>query len=261
MWRSCARAALPTLRSALAGRAAPVRSVVTILRSTKPPPQTVVQAVKAVLEGARAKPRKFDETVEMQVVLGVDPRRADEIVKGSALLPHGTGKPVRVGVFASGEQAEAARAAGADFVGEEDFVDAIQRGEADYDRVLATPDALPFARKVARVLGPKGLMPNPKLGTVAEDIGEAVKNAKGGEVIFRTKKKGELNLGIGKVSFSEEKLLDNLRAYMLALQAAKPEAASGRYLKQAVLCSTMGRGIKVRVDTLDPSSPRFMQDR
>mmetsp|Transcript_11803 Transcript_11803/g.35826 ORF Transcript_11803/g.35826 Transcript_11803/m.35826 type:complete len:257 (-) Transcript_11803:48-818(-) len=237
------------------------RGVVTVVKKPAQPTHTVVQGVREVLKGAEAKPRKFVESVDIALVLGVDPRKAAEMVRGKALLPHGTGKKVRVAVFAGPQHEEAAKAAGADVVGLEELTESIQAGDVDFQRVLATPDAVSEAKKVARILGPRGLMPNPKQGTVTEDIAQAVQDAKAGEVLFRTKKTPEIVAGIGKVNFSEEALLDNVRAFMQAIHGAKPDAAKGTYIKGAVLSSTMGKGVRLQVETVNPNHSRFMLDR
>ena len=187
------------------------------------------EAVKIVKANATA---KFDETIDIAVNLGVDPKYADQMVRGVCSLPHGTGKTVRVAVFAQGEKADEAKAAGADIVGAENLVDSILSGKVDFDRCIATPDMMGMAGRVARVLGPKGLMPNPKLGTVTADVAEAVKKAKAGEVQYRVEKNGIVHAGIGKASFSEEQIFENAKAFIDAIIKAKPSGAKGTYMKK-----------------------------
>jgi large subunit ribosomal protein L1 len=187
----------------------------------------------------------FDETVELVVRLGVDPRKADQIVRGTVALPSGTGKDVRVAVFAAGEAANEAREAGADIVGSDDLAAQIEGGMLDFDVAIATPDLMPLVGRLGRVLGPRGLMPNPKTGTVTPEVGKAVGEFKGGKVEYRTDRYGNVHVPVGKVSFNADALLDNFRAVMDELQRAKPAAAKGRYLKRIALSSTMGPGIKV----------------
>jgi large subunit ribosomal protein L1 len=203
---------------------------------------------------------KFDETVEIAIQLGVDPRKPNQNIRGVAQLPHGTGKQIDVAVFARGEKAEEAKAAGATIVGAEELVDAIAGGQLNFSKTIATPDVMPLIGKVARILGPRGLMPNPKLGTVTNDVGAAVKAALKGQVEFRCEKRGIVSAGIGKVSFDDDALKDNLRALMVALGDSKPEGLKGVYLRHATLASTMGRGIPVDIATLDPANGRFMRD-
>ena len=200
------------------------------------------EAVKIVKANATA---KFDETIDIAVNLGVDPKYADQMVRGVCSLPHGTGKTVRVAVFAQGEKADEAKAAGADIVGAENLVDSILSGKVDFDRCIATPDMMGMAGRVARVLGPKGLMPIPKLGTVTADVAEAVKKAKAGEVQYRVEKNGIVHAGIGKASFSEEQIFENAKAFIDAIIKAKPSGAKGTYMKKISLSSTMGVGVKV----------------
>ncbi len=200
------------------------------------------EAVKIVKENATA---KFDETIDIAVNLGVDPKYADQMVRGVCSLPHGTGKTVRVAVLAQGEKADQAKAAGADIVGAESLIDSILSGKVDFDRCIATPDMMGMAGKVARILGPKGLMPNPKLGTVTTDVENAVKKAKAGEVQYRVEKNGIVHAGVGKASFTEEQLYENAAAFIDAIMKAKPSGAKGTYLKKISLSSTMGVGIKV----------------
>lgn len=199
-------------------------------------------AVKIVKENAKA---KFDETIDIAINLGVDPKYADQMVRGVCALPHGTGKSVRVAVLAQGEKADQAKAAGADIVGAENLIDSILAGKIDFDRMIATPDMMGMAGKVARVLGPKGLMPNPKLGTVTADVENAVKKAKAGEVQYRVEKNGIVHAGIGKASFSEDQIYENSKAFIDAIVKAKPAGAKGTYMKKVSLSSTMGVGVKV----------------
>jgi len=206
---------------------------------------TVEEAVALVKGSANA---KFDETVEIAVNLGVDPRHADQMVRGVVSLPNGTGKTVRVAVFARGPKAEEAQAAGADIVGAEDLMESIQGGTIDFDRCIATPDMMPIVGRLGKVLGPRNLMPNPKVGTVTMDVADAVKNAKGGEVQFKVEKAGVVHAGIGKASFDEGKLAENLRAFVEAVAKAKPTGAKGAYMKKISLSSTMGPGVSIDVD-------------
>ena len=188
---------------------------------------------------------RFDETVELAVRLGVDPRKADQMVRGTVSLPSGTGKDVRVAVFAAGDAAAEARAAGADVVGADDLAERIHGGAIDFDVAIATPDLMPLVGRLGRILGPRGLMPNPKTGTVTTDVGRAVTEFKGGKVEYRTDRYGNVHVPIGKASFTSEALLDNFRAVVDELNRAKPAAAKGRYVKRVTLSSTMGPGIKV----------------
>ena len=205
------------------------------------------EAVALVKQGAQA---KFDETVEMSVGLGVDPRHADQMVRGVVALPHGTGKTLRVAVFAKGDKADAAREAGADLVGAEDLAAEVQEGRIAFDRCIATPDMMPVVGKLGRILGPRGLMPNPKLGTVTPDVGEAVRAAKGGQVEFRVEKAGIVHAGIGKASFEARALAENARALVDALTRAKPSGVKGTYMKKAALSSSQGPGVKLDVAAL-----------
>ena len=207
---------------------------------------TVEEAVKLVKERAKA---KFDETIEMAFNLGIDPKHADQNVRGVISLPNGTGKSVRVAVFAKGERAEAAKKAGADLVGAEDLAEKVQGGQMDFDRVIASPDMMVLVGKLGKVLGPRGLMPNPKLGTVTNDVAEAVKAAKGGQVEYRAQKEGIVHAGVGKASFTEKALVENVKALFNAVNRAKPAGAKGTYLKQISLSTTMGPGIRI-----DPGS-------
>ena len=204
--------------------------------------ESVSDAVKTVKENAKA---KFDETIEISMNLGVDPRHADQMVRGVVALPGGTGRDVRVAVFAKDDKAEEARAAGADIVGAEDLMEAVQNGQMDFDRVIATPDMMPIVGRLGKQLGPKGLMPNPKVGTVTPNVKKAVEDAKGGAVQFRVEKKGIIHAGIGKASFDEAKIEQNVRAFIDAVAKAKPSGAKGTYIKKITLTSTMGPGIKI----------------
>ncbi len=203
---------------------------------------SVEEAVALVKKAASA---KFDETVEIAMNLGVDPRHADQMVRGVVQLPNGTGKTVRVAVFARGGKAEEAKAAGADIVGAEDLMEIIQGGKIEFDRCIATPDLMPLVGRLGKILGPRNLMPNPKVGTVTMDVKTAVTAAKGGEVQFKVEKAGVVHAGIGKVSFSEDKLAQNVRAFVEAVTRAKPAGAKGTYLKKVSLASTMGPGVSV----------------
>ena len=204
----------------------------------------VDQAIALAKQNATA---KFDETIEVALNLGVDPRHADQMVRGVVTLPAGTGKTVRVGVFARGPKADEARAAGADVVGAEDLMETIQGGTIDFDRCIATPDMMGVVGRLGKVLGPKGLMPNPKLGTVTMNVAEAVKAAKGGQVEYRVEKAGIIHSGIGKASFAQEDLRRNFDALVDAVVRAKPSGAKGKYVKKIAVSSTMGPGIKVDV--------------
>ncbi|WP_029060807.1 50S ribosomal protein L1 [Labrenzia sp. DG1229] len=188
---------------------------------------------------------KFDETVEVAINLGVDPRHADQMVRGVCVLPNGTGKNVRVAVFARGDKADEAKAAGADVVGAEELVQEVQGGKIDFDRCIATPDMMPLVGRLGKVLGPRGLMPNPKVGTVTPDVKAAVNDAKGGAVQFRVEKAGIVHAGVGKVSFSEEAISQNVKALVDAVQKAKPSGAKGSYMKRIAVSSTMGPGVKI----------------
>ena len=205
---------------------------------------SVSEAITLIKDNAKA---KFDETVEIAVCLGVDPRHADQMVRGKVSLPNGTGKDVRVAVFARGDKAEEAKKAGADIVGAEDLMETIQGGTIDFDRCIATPDMMPIVGRLGKVLGPRNLMPNPKVGTVTMDIKEAVEAAKGGEVQFKVEKAGVVHAGIGKVSFDAAKLEQNLLAFVDAVQKAKPAGAKGTYMKKVSVSSTMGPGVSVDV--------------
>ena len=204
------------------------------------------EAVKLVKSKAGA---KFDETVEVAIALGVDPRHADQMVRGVVTLPNGSGRSVRVAVFAKGDKADAAKAAGADVVGAEDLAEEIQSGKIDFDRCIATPDMMPLVGRLGKVLGPRGLMPNPKVGTVTPDVEEAVKAAKGGAVEFRVEKAGIVHAGVGKASFTEDQIAGNIRALVDAVNKAKPTGAKGTYIKRIAISSTMGPGVKVDTAT------------
>jgi len=204
-------------------------------------------AIKLIKSTATA---KFDETVEMSMNLGIDPRHADQMVRGLTNLPNGTGRTVRIGVFARGPKAEEAEAAGADVIGAEDLAEKIQAGEINFDRCIATPDMMGVVGRLGKILGPRGLMPNPRLGTVTMDVKGAIAAAKAGQVEFRAEKAGIIHAGIGKVSFDEDKLLENARALADAIQKAKPTGAKGTYVQKVSLSSTMGPGVRVDVSTL-----------
>lgn len=205
------------------------------------------EAVKLVKANATA---KFDETVELAINLGVDPRHADQMVRGVVELPNGTGRTQRVAVFARDEKAEEAKAAGAEIVGAEDLMESIQGGTIDFDRCIATPDMMPLVGRLGKVLGPRNLMPNPKVGTVTTDVAEAVRAAKGGAVEFRVEKEGIVQAGVGKASFSEEQLAGNIRALVSAIHKAKPSGAKGAYMKRLAVSSTMGPGVKLDMSGL-----------
>ena len=208
---------------------------------------TAVEALELIKETAVA---KFDESVDVAVQLGIDPRKSDQAVRGAVVMPEGTGKTVRVAVFTQGAKAEEALAAGADIVGAENLIDSILAGKIEFDRCIATPDMMGLAGRVARVLGPKGLMPNPKLGTVTMDVAGAVKKAKAGEVQYRAEKTGIVHAGVGKVSFSEEAIYENAKALIDAVIKAKPSGAKGTYLKKISISSTMGAGVHVDLANL-----------
>ncbi|RMC37374.1 50S ribosomal protein L1 [Paracoccus alkanivorans] len=205
---------------------------------------SVEDAVKLVKENAAA---KFDETVEIAMNLGVNPRHADQMVRGVVTLPAGTGKDVRVAVFARGPKADEAKEAGADIVGAEDLMETVQSGKIEFDRCIATPDMMPLVGRLGKILGPRNLMPNPKVGTVTMDVADAVKAAKGGEVQFKAEKAGVVHAGIGKASFDADKLAQNLRAFVDAVNKAKPTGAKGTYMKKVSISSTMGPGVSVDI--------------
>lgn len=193
---------------------------------------------------------KFDETVEVAMNLGVDPRHADQMVRGVCQLPNGSGRSVRVAVFARGDKADEAKAAGADIVGAEDLVETVQKGTIDFDRCIATPDMMPLVGRLGKVLGPRGLMPNPKVGTVTPDVAGAVKDAKGGAIEFRAEKAGIIHAGVGKASFDEAALTENIKAFAEAVQKAKPSGAKGTFVKKVAISSTMGPGVHVDPATI-----------
>ena len=205
------------------------------------------EAVKLIKDRAQA---KFDETIEIAMNLGIDPRHADQNVRGVVQLPNGTGKTTRVAVFARGDKAKEAERAGADIVGAEDLAEKVQAGTIEFDRCIATPDMMALVGRLGKVLGPRGLMPNPKLGTVTADVTAAVKAAKGGQVEFRAEKAGLIHAGIGKASFSEDALVEDVKAFVGAINRAKPSGAKGTYLKKVCLSSTMGPGVKIEVASL-----------
>jgi large subunit ribosomal protein L1 len=206
----------------------------------------LADAVRMVKERAVA---KFDETIEVALNLGVDPRHADQMVRGVANLPNGSGRTARVAVFARGDRAEEAKKAGADLVGAEDLVESVQKGEINFDRCIATPDMMPLVGRLGKILGPRGLMPNPKVGTVTNDVTQAVRDAKGGAVEFRVEKAGIVHAGVGKASFTADALTENIRAFTDAVSKAKPSGAKGTYLKRIAVTSTQGPGVRV-----DPAS-------
>ncbi|MDN2580607.1 50S ribosomal protein L1 [Aquibium sp. ELW1220] len=211
----------------------------------------LAEALKMLKERATA---KFDETIEVAMNLGVDPRHADQMVRGVVNLPNGTGRTVRVAVFARGAKAEEATKAGADIVGAEDLVEIVQKGEINFDRCIATPDMMPLVGRLGKVLGPRGMMPNPKVGTVTMDVAAAVKASKGGAVEFRVEKAGIIHGGVGKASFEIDKLVENVRAFADAVIKAKPAGAKGNYVKRVALSSTMGPGLKIDPATLTVAS-------
>ena len=206
---------------------------------------SVEEAVALVKANAKT---KFDETIEIAMNLGVDPRHADQMVRGTVNLPNGTGKSVRVAVFARGAKADEATAAGADIVGAEDLMETVQGGKIDFDRCIATPDMMPIVGRLGKVLGPRNLMPNPKVGTVTMDIKEAVEAAKGGQVQFKAEKAGVVHAGVGKASFDEAKLVENVRAFVDAVSRLRPSGAKGTYMKSVSLSSSMGPGVSINVE-------------
>src|SRR3989441_2404500 len=211
----------------------------------------LADAIKMVKERAKS---KFDETIEIAINLGVDPRHADQMVRGVVTLPNGTGRTLRVGVFARGAKADEAKAAGADVVGAEDLFEKVQAGQIDFDRCIATPDMMPLVGRLGKVLGPRGMMPNPKIGTVTMDVTGAVKGAKGGSVEFRVEKAGIVQAGVGKASFAAEKLVQNIKAFADAVQKAKPAGAKGTFINRVAVSSTMGPGVKVEPASLFPQA-------
>ncbi len=213
---------------------------------------TVEEAVAILLNAA--KERKFNETIEIAMNLGVDPRQNDQVVRGVTELPHGTGATVRVAVFAKGPKAEEAKKAGADIVGAEDLAEEVAKGVINFDRCIATPDMMPLMAKLGKVLGPRGLMPNPKLGTVTMDVAKAVESSKGGAVEFRAEKAGIVHARVGKANFEAQKLAENIRAFVGAITRAKPAGAKGAYIKKVALSSTMGPGIKIDLASLNDAA-------
>lgn len=220
-------------------------------------PQNIYDALDIVKKSAWS---KFDETVEIIVNLGLDPRKPNQAIKGVAKLPHGVGKIVRVAVFAQGADVQAAKDAGADAVGSDDLVARVQAGDFPFDSVIATPEMMPALGRIGKLLGPKGLMPNPKMGTVTKDVAKAVKISKAGAVQFRVEKKGIIQASVGKVSFTKEKLLDNIRSMMVAIGDSKPEGLKGKFYLVGHVKSTMGRSVPLDVATIDPTNGRFMLD-
>ncbi|HWM82868.1 MAG TPA: 50S ribosomal protein L1 [Pseudolabrys sp.] len=209
------------------------------------------EAIKLIKSRAKA---KFDETIEIAMNLGVDPKHADQMVRGVVMLPNGTGRTVRVGVFARGAKADEAKAAGADIVGAEDLFEIVNGGKVEFDRCIATPDMMPLVGRLGKVLGPRGMMPNPKVGTVTMDVTGAVKGAKGGSVEFRVEKAGIVQAGVGKASFADDKLVENIRAFADAVQKAKPAGAKGTYINRVAVSSSMGPGVKVEPSSLFAAS-------
>jgi large subunit ribosomal protein L1 len=205
------------------------------------------KAVELIKQNAKT---KFDETVEIAMNLNIDPRKADQNLRGTVLLPHGTGKTLRVAVFARGDRAKEAEAAGADVVGAEDLAEKVQAGQIEFDRCIATPDMMALVGRLGKILGPRGLMPNPKLGTVTTNVAEAVTAAKGGQVEFRAEKAGVVHAGVGKASFDSERLVENIKAFVGAINRAKPSGAKGTYIKKVSLSSTMGPGLKVEISSI-----------
>lgn len=219
-----------------------MKSAVEVIDRTKL--YAVDEAVKLVKGNAQT---KFDETIEIAINLGVDPKHADQMVRGVVALPNGTGKSIKVAVFAKGDKADEAKAAGADLVGGDDLAELIQKGEMGFDRCIATPDMMVTVGKLGKVLGPRGLMPNPKLGTVTNDVAQAVKDAKGGQIEFRAEKEGIVHAGIGKASFDEKALAENVSTFITAISKAKPSGVKGTYMKRVSISSTMGPGVKIDV--------------
>ena len=212
------------------------------------------EGVKLVVKNAKEMQRKFVESLEIAINLGIDPKQSDQAVRGMVQLPHGTGKSVRVAVFAKGEKADAALAAGADVVGADDLAEKIMGGFSDFERVIATPDMMGVVGKLGKVLGPRGLMPNPKLGTVTPNVADAIKSAKAGSIEFRAEKGGIVHAGIGKISFTEAQLIENTRAFIAAISKARPAGVKGTYINRVALSSTMGPGLKVDLSTLSGES-------
>ena len=209
---------------------------------------TVDEAIKILKD--LAKTRKFDQSLEIAMNLGVDPRHADQAVRGMFSLPHGTGATIRVAVFAKDDKAEEAKKAGADIVGSDDLAEKIRNGEMDFDRCIATPDMMPLVGQLGKILGPKGMMPNPKLGTVTPDVAKAVESAKGGAIEYRAEKAGIIHAGVGKLSFDDKKLAENVTALVKEVARVKPSGAKGTYVKRVAISSSMGPGVKVSVDSL-----------
>jgi large subunit ribosomal protein L1 len=214
---------------------------------------SIEEAVKMVKARAKA---KFDETIEIAMNLGIDPTHADQMVRGVVTLPNGSGRTLRVGVFARGAKAEEAKAAGADVVGAEDLFEKVNGGQIDFDRCIATPDMMPLVGRLGKVLGPRGIMPNPKVGTVTMDVATAVKGAKGGSVEFRAEKAGIVQAGVGKASFPEDKLVENIKAFADAVQKAKPPGAKGHYINRVAVSSTMGPGVNLELTPARSAGPR-----
>jgi large subunit ribosomal protein L1 len=210
---------------------------------------SAADAVKMIKARAKA---KFDETVEVSLNLNIDPRKPDQNVRGTVMLPHGTGKAIRIAVFAKGDRAEEARQAGADIVGAEDLAEKVTAGQIEFDRCIATPDMMSVVGKLGKILGPRGLMPNPRLGTVTQNVGEAIKAAKGGQVEYRAEKAGIVQAGVGKASFTEDALLGNLRAFIGAITRAKPSGVKGTFVRKVSLSSTMGPGMKLELSSIAP---------
>src|SRR5579883_3250354 len=213
---------------------------------------SLADAVKLVKSKATA---KFDETIEVSLNLNIDPKKSEQNLRGTVMLPSGTGKTLRVAVFAKGPRAEEAKAAGADIVGAEDLAEKVNAGQIDFDRVIATPDMMGVVGRLGKVLGPRGLMPNPKLGTVTPNVAQAVKDAKGGQVEFRADKTGNVNAGVGKASFTEEALIANVSAFLDAIQRARPSGVKGTYIKKVTLSSTMGPGVKIDTSSFGSAVP------
>lgn len=221
--------------------------------------QTHYMNVQEALENLKkASWASFDETVEINIVTGLDPRKPNQSIKGVAKLPNGTGKKVRICVITSGDMINEAIASGADVAGGDDIIKAIQGGDVNFDTVIASPEMMPMVGKIGKILGPRGLMPNPKVGTVTKNISEAVKSARAGAVSFKTDKKGLIQSGIGKLSFDDSKLIENIRSYMLAIMDSKPEGFKGKYLKKINISSTMGPGYQIELPFLDPNNPKFL---
>jgi large subunit ribosomal protein L1 len=208
---------------------------------------SAADAVKLIKAGAK---KKFDETIEVSLNLNIDPRKPDQNVRGTVMLPNGTGKAVRIAVFAKGDRAEEAKSAGADIVGADDLAAQIQAGQIEFDRCIATPDMMSVVGKLGKILGPRGLMPNPRLGTVTQNVAEAIKAAKGGQVEYRAEKAGIVQAGVGKASFSEEALLENIRAFVGAITRAKPSGVKGTFINKVSLSSTMGPGVKLELSSV-----------